>query len=77
MPASGNPTTSSSTRPTIAARRSAVVAGPAIRTTSSNRVPAGPRVGELLREASDRQMEGGFADRAAALAWLKERVAAG
>jgi putative nucleotidyltransferase with HDIG domain len=40
-------------------------------------VPAGPRVGELLREAADRQMEGGFADREAALAWLRQRVAAG
>ena len=40
-------------------------------------VAAGPRVGELLREAADRQMEGGFAERGAALAWLKERVAAG
>jgi poly(A) polymerase len=38
-------------------------------------VPPGKRVGELLHEAADLQMEGGFADRAAALAWLKERVA--
>ncbi len=40
-------------------------------------VPSGPRVGELLREAADLQLEGGFLDRAAALAWLKVRVAAG
>lgn len=38
-------------------------------------VPGGPRVGVLLREASDLQLEGGLADRDAALAWLAGRAA--
>lgn len=37
-------------------------------------VPEGPRVGALLAEASDLQLEGGLRDRAAALAWLAARV---
>jgi poly(A) polymerase len=35
----------------------------------------GPRVGELLSEALDLQMEDAFADREAALAWLRDRLA--
>ena len=38
-------------------------------------VPGGPRVGELLAEAADLQLEGGLADREAALRWLATRVA--
>lgn len=40
-------------------------------------VPPGKRVGELLREAADLQLEDGLADRAAALEWLRGRVASG
>jgi poly(A) polymerase len=39
-------------------------------------VPPGPRVGELLREAADLQLEGTLVDRAAALEWLCARVTA-
>lgn len=39
-------------------------------------VPPGPRVGRLLREAADRQLDGELADREAALAWLREAAAA-
>jgi poly(A) polymerase len=39
-------------------------------------VAPGPRVGELLREAADRQLDGELADRDAALVWLRGRVAA-
>jgi len=38
-------------------------------------VPPGSRVGELLREAADLQLDGRLPDRAAALVWLRERVA--
>ncbi len=34
----------------------------------------GPRIGELLEAAQTRQLEGGFADRDAALAWVREEV---
>jgi poly(A) polymerase len=37
-------------------------------------VPSGPRVGELLKEAADLQLEGRLADRDAALLWLAARV---
>jgi poly(A) polymerase len=37
-------------------------------------VGAGPVVGALLHEAADLQLEGRLTDRAAALAWLAERV---
>ena len=37
-------------------------------------VPPGPRVGELLHEAADLQLEGTLADRAAALAWVRQRL---
>jgi len=40
-------------------------------------VPPGPQVGELLREASDLQLEGRLADRAAAAEWLAERLRSG
>jgi poly(A) polymerase len=40
-------------------------------------VRPGPEVGSLLREAADRQLEGQLSDRAAALAWLGERVSSG
>ncbi|MBM3985441.1 MAG: CCA tRNA nucleotidyltransferase, partial [Planctomycetes bacterium] len=40
-------------------------------------VEPGKRVGDLLREAADRQLDGELADREAALAWLRGRVAAG
>ena len=40
-------------------------------------VAPGPRVGALLREAADLQLEGGLADRAAALAWLAGRLSSG
>ena len=39
-------------------------------------VPPGPRVGLLLRQAADRQLDGELLDRAAALAWLREAVEA-
>jgi putative nucleotidyltransferase with HDIG domain len=37
-------------------------------------VPAGPQVGELLREAAELQLEGRLTDRAAAAEWLAERL---
>lgn len=37
----------------------------------------GPEVGRLLREASEQQLNGQLADRAQALAWLRQRVQAG
>jgi len=37
-------------------------------------VSPGPRVGELLREAADQQLDGTLPDRDAALAWLARRV---
>jgi len=38
-------------------------------------LPRGPLWGRLLAEAEERQLDGAFADRAAALAWLAERAA--
>jgi len=40
-------------------------------------VTPGPRVGELLREVADLQLEGELSDRDGALAWLRERIATG
>ena len=40
-------------------------------------VPAGPRVGELLREAAELQLEGRLADKDAATTWLAERLRSG
>jgi len=40
-------------------------------------VSSGPRVGELLREAADLQLEDQLASRDAALAWLAQRVRSG
>jgi tRNA nucleotidyltransferase/poly(A) polymerase len=40
-------------------------------------VPPGPRVGALLREAQERQLNGDLADRPAALAWLASQLGAG
>ena len=40
-------------------------------------VPPGKRIGELLAEATDLQLEGTLADRDAALSWLGERVGRG
>ena len=40
-------------------------------------VSPGPAVGALLREAADLQLDGGLADRAAALAWLGRRLSSG
>jgi poly(A) polymerase len=40
-------------------------------------VPSGPRVGELLKEAAELQLEGRLAERVAALAWLAERLRSG
>jgi hypothetical protein len=40
-------------------------------------VPAGPRVGEILRQAADLQLEGELMDRDAALAWLARVSSAG
>jgi poly(A) polymerase len=40
-------------------------------------VEPGKRVGDLLREAADLQLDGELADREAALAWLRGRVATG
>jgi hypothetical protein len=37
-------------------------------------VAPGPRVGELLREAADQQLDGTLPDREAALEWLARRV---
>jgi tRNA nucleotidyltransferase/poly(A) polymerase len=37
-------------------------------------VKPGPQIGELLEAAQTRQLEGGFADRAEALAWAREEV---
>ena len=34
-------------------------------------VPPGPRMGDLLQQAYDAQLEGRFPDRAALLDWLK------
>jgi len=39
-------------------------------------IPAGPRVGELLGEAQDLQLEGGLKTREEALEWLRGRVEA-
>ena len=36
----------------------------------------GPKIGELLDAAQTRQLEGGFADREAALEWARGEVAA-
>ncbi len=38
-------------------------------------IAPGPQVGEVLREALDRQLEGALPDRDAALAWLREEAA--
>lgn len=37
-------------------------------------VPPGKRIGDLLAEAADQQLEGTLSDRESALAWLSERV---
>ncbi len=37
-------------------------------------VPAGPRVGRVLREAWEAQLDGEFSDREGALAWLRDRL---
>jgi tRNA nucleotidyltransferase/poly(A) polymerase len=42
----------------------------------SSGIPKGPRWGVLLREAEDRQLDGEFAARDAALAWLADRAKA-
>ena len=39
-------------------------------------IPSGPVVGQLLLEAQERQLGGELADRAAALAWLRQRAEA-
>ena len=40
-------------------------------------VPAGPRVGELLRAVEDRQLDGQLLDREAALSWLRNTLGSG
>ncbi len=39
-------------------------------------VPPGPRVGRILREAWEAQLDGAFSDREGALAWLRDRLGA-